>query len=153
NRRVWAAASFDAHDALRRQRPGTRENQLVFLRVDVVRDHIDVVVVAKALAQRFDERGFAGSNRTADPDAQRLCAGVFDRQRSHERNSRVYWVSCNMDAKSTISAAEPRSSMQAVRARSLASSTACSSPAKARCPSVWPSGIRCDSIAHSRPCE
>src|SRR5262249_489673 len=138
--RVRAATGFDAHDALHRQRLGARENQLVFLRVDVVRDHIDVVVVAEALAQRFDERGFARSNRTADPDAQRVRAGVFNGE-SHEGNSRVYWVSCNMDAKSTISAAEPRSSMPAVSARSLDSSTASSSSARARCPSLWPSGI------------
>src|SRR5262249_16846953 len=117
------------------------ENQLVFLRVDIVGDHVDVVIVTEALAQCFDQRGFAGSNRTTDPDPQRGCVGIFDRQRSHERNSRVYWVSCRIDEKSTISAAEPRSPMQAVRARSLASSTASSNSASARCPSVWPSGI------------
>src|SRR5262249_50703001 len=120
---VRAAARFDAHDALGRQRPGARQDQLVFLRVDIVRDDVDVVVVAETLAERFDERGLAGTNRTTDPDPQWVRTGVLDRHRSHERNSRVYWVSCSIDATSTISAAEPRSSRDAANARSPASRT------------------------------
>src|SRR5262245_7325551 len=141
DRGVRAASRLDAHDALRRQRPRAGQDQLVFLRVDVVRDHVDVVVVAEALAERFDEGRLARAHRTADPDPKGMRVGVRVSHKSHEPNSLVYWVSCETDARSTISAAAPRSSRPAVRARSLASSTASSSAAIARCPSVWPRGI------------
>ena len=44
------AAGLDAHNALRRQRLGAHENELIFLRVNVVRDYIDVVAVPQPLA-------------------------------------------------------------------------------------------------------
>src|SRR4029453_14683401 len=43
NRGVRAAPGLDAHDALRGERSRAGQDQLVFLRVDVVRDRVDVV--------------------------------------------------------------------------------------------------------------
>src|SRR5262249_46845800 len=114
------AARLDAHDAFGRQRFRARENELVFFRVDVVGDHINVVSVAETLAQHFDERRLSRADRAADPNAQRavmaraqavlrVCAG----NHGHERNSLVYCVSCAIEASSTMNAAEPRSSIVA----------------------------------------
>src|SRR5580704_4066015 len=143
NRRMRAAACLDAHNALRRQRLRTCENELVFLRVNIVGNHVNVVVVPEPLAQRFNKRRFARANRAADPDAQRAvmtCAyaglGVWVGNKNHERNSLVYCVSCAMDARSTMNAADPRSSVVAFLACALAASTATSSSAMASCPSV-----------------
>ena len=47
------------------------------------------------LAQRIHQRGLAGADRAADADAQGTVCGF-----AHERNSLVYWVSCNMLARS-----------------------------------------------------
>src|SRR4029077_6414259 len=101
--------------------------QLIFLGIDVVRNHEDVVFVAQAFAECLNERSLSGSNRTANPDAQGS---------RHDRNSLVYCVSCDMDARSTITEADPSSLMLEVMACSLASSTASSSSPIARCPSV-----------------
>jgi hypothetical protein len=46
---------------------------LVFLGVNVIGNHVDVVFIAKPLAQRFDESGFARTYRAADSDAQGMC--------------------------------------------------------------------------------
>src|SRR6202008_1112975 len=107
-------------------RLSARENQLIFLRVDVVRNDKDVELVAQPFAERLNERRLAGADRTTDADAEWGC---------HERNSLVYWVSCDIDARSSINAADPRSSMLAVMACSPPSSIASSSSAIAR----WPS--------------
>src|SRR5262245_26100832 len=141
DRGVRAASRLDAHDALRRQHPRACQDQLIFLRVDVVRDHVEVIPVTEAPAERFDEGRLAGAHRTADPDSQGVRVRVLVSHKSHERNSLVYSVSCETDASSTITAAAPRSSRPAVMARSPASRTASSSAAIARCPSVWPRGI------------
>src|SRR3989442_11603893 len=112
------AACLDAHNALRRQRLSTREDELVFLCIDVVGNDVDLVVLPEALTERFDQRGFPRANRSADPDPQwtvtsclwtglERCASGD----SHERNSLVYCVSCSMDARSTMNAADPRSSI------------------------------------------
>jgi hypothetical protein len=59
NRRMRTAACLDAHNALCGQRLCARENELVFLRVNVVCDHVNVVAVPQPLAQRFNKRRFA----------------------------------------------------------------------------------------------
>jgi hypothetical protein len=64
--------SLDAHDALRRQRLRACENELVFLGVDIVGNHVNVIAVSEPLAQDFYQRGFAWANRAADPDAQKV---------------------------------------------------------------------------------
>src|SRR6516165_5743962 len=97
NRRMRTAAYLDAHNTLRRQRLSTRENELVFLRINVVSNDVDVVVVPVPLAQRFNERCLAGANWAADADTQRAvmtCAyaglAVCGSDKSHERKSLVY---------------------------------------------------------------
>jgi hypothetical protein len=59
NCRVRTAACFHAHDSLCRQGFGACKNELVFLRIDVVGNHVDVVVVPEPLAKRFHEGSFA----------------------------------------------------------------------------------------------
>src|SRR5215467_9416594 len=92
NCRMRTAACLDAHNTLRRQRLSTCENELVFLRINVVGNDVDVVVLPEPLAQRLNERGFARPNRAADADAQRAvmtCAyagwAVYGSDKSHER--------------------------------------------------------------------
>lgn len=48
NRGMGATSCLDTHDALRRQRLRAREDELVFLCVDVIGDHVDVVVIPKS---------------------------------------------------------------------------------------------------------
>src|SRR5262245_792548 len=127
NRRMRATAGLDTHDPLGRQGLRPRENELVFLRIDVVGDYVDVVVVPEPLAQRLKKRRFARAHRAADPDAQRS---------GHERNSLVYCVSCCMEARSSMNAADPRSSIVAVTACALAARTSSSRMAIASCASV-----------------
>src|SRR6267142_562775 len=136
-----ATASLHAHDALRRQRLGAREDELVFLRVDVVGDHVDVVLVAESLAEGFDQGGLTRSDGTADPDPQRMSRQLRGEKEGHDRNNLVYWVSCFIDARSNMNAADPRSSIVVSIACSVASRTARSRAAIARWPSVWPRGI------------
>src|SRR4029077_15016628 len=140
NRRMRTAACLDPHNAFRRQSLRACENELVFLRVNIVGNHVNVVVVPKPLAQGFNQRGFARTNRAADPDAQRSGLGVCITIKSHERNNLVYWVSCAMEARSTMNAADPRSSIVALSASTLAARIACSSSAMASWPSVCPRG-------------
>src|SRR5579864_1630777 len=123
-------ARLDSHNALRWQRLGACENELVFLRINVVRDHVNVAVVAKQLAQSFNQRRFPRANRAADAYPQR--AGL----KCHDRNNLVYCVSCAMEARSTMNPADPRSSIVASLACALAARSASSSSAMARCPSV-----------------
>src|SRR5215472_13904349 len=143
NRRMRTTACLDAHDALCGQHLCARENELVFLRVNIVGNHVYVVAVPQPLAQRFNKRRFARADRAADPNAQRAVMdcphaglGVWANNKSHERNSLVYCVSCAMEARSTMNAAEPRSSIEDFSACALAASTAFSSSATASCPSV-----------------
>src|SRR6516165_3896303 len=143
NRRMRTAARLDAHNALRGQRLRACENELVFPRVNVVGNHVNVVVVPEPLAERFNKRRFAGANRTPDPNAQRAvmtCTytglGIWVGNNCHERNSLVYCVSCAIEARSTMNAADPRSSIVAFLASVLAASTVSSSSAMASCPSV-----------------
>lgn len=71
-------------------------------------------------------------------DDLRLCGSgsLSAGNKNHERNGLVYCVSCAMEAKSTMTAANPRSSIVAFLACALAASTASSSSAMASCPSV-----------------
>ncbi|MNC48145.1 hypothetical protein D3C75_972440 [compost metagenome] len=89
---MWAAAGFHTDDALGGQGPGFGEDALVFLGVDVVGDHCDLVVVAHGLAQGFEQRRLAGADRAADTDAQGLLIALHAGS-PQERNKRVYWVS------------------------------------------------------------
>src|SRR5215475_5592025 len=143
DRCMRAAACLDAHNPLRRKRLRAGENELIFLRVNVVCNYIDFVVVAKPLAQRFNQRRFARANRAADPDAQgaaMVCTyvalGILAGHKGHERNSLVYCVSCSIEARSVMNAADPRSSIVAFLACAVAANTARSSSAIASCPSV-----------------
>src|SRR5215831_5686214 len=76
NRGVRAASRLDAHDAFRRQRLGTCKNKLIFLRVDIVGNRVNVIAASEPLTENFDQRGFARAYRAADPDAQRSGLGV-----------------------------------------------------------------------------
>jgi hypothetical protein len=73
NGSVRTTAGLNAHDALGWKSFRARQDELVFFRIDVIRDHVDLVVVAKPLAERFDESGFPRPNRAADSDAQGMC--------------------------------------------------------------------------------
>src|SRR5262249_17337775 len=129
NRRMRTATCLDADNALRSQRLRACENELVFFRVNVVGDRVNVVVVPEPLAQGFNQRRFARSDRAADPDTQRAGLRVWAINKSHERNNLLYCVSCAMEARSTMNAADPRSSIVAVVACPLAARTDSSSSA------------------------
>src|SRR4029077_15945221 len=115
NSGVRAATRLDPHDALGGQCLRAHENELILLGVNIVRDHVDVVVGAQSLAEAFDECGLAGADRTPNPDTQGPvlppCRCVPEIAGIHERNSLVYWVSCSIETRSTTNAADPRSSM------------------------------------------
>ena len=81
-----AAAGLDAEDALFGKRLDAIQDQRVLLRVDVVGDDGDGIAVAHRLAEHLRQRGLAGADRAADPDAKRPV-------RIHVRNTREYWVS------------------------------------------------------------
>src|SRR5262249_22800763 len=66
----------------------------------------------------------------------RVCISI----KSHERNNLVYWVSCALEARSTMNEADPRSSIVFPLASADAARTACSSSAMASWPSVCPRG-------------
>ena len=68
DRGVRTAAGLHADDAIGRQRLAAHQELHVLAREDVVGDHAELVVVAHALAQRIDQRGLPGSDRTADAE-------------------------------------------------------------------------------------
>ena len=72
DRRVRAAAGFHADDPLRRQGLVAHQELGVFLGVDVVGHHGEVVALAQGVAQRQGQGGLAGAHRAADADAQGL---------------------------------------------------------------------------------
>src|SRR4029077_6230411 len=53
NRGVRTTSGLNTHDALRGKSFGARQDELVFLCIDVIRDYVDVVLVAKPLAEGF----------------------------------------------------------------------------------------------------
>src|SRR5262249_51367857 len=118
-----------------------------FLGVDVVRDDVDVVIVPELLAKCFNKCRLARTDGPSDSDAEGAVIGILAKPGScacelaHDRNNLVYCVSCAMDAKSTMIAAEPRSSIVASLAFALADSIAGSSSAMACCPSICPRGM------------
>src|SRR5262249_25396319 len=138
DRRVRAAAGLHPGDALGRERARAHQVFGVPLGVDVVGDGGDLVGAAPALAQRVHQRRLARADRAADADPQRT-VGIL---RGHDRNSRVYWVSWRMPARSARNAAPPTSSSGVSSARVAVAETAPSSAASTRWPSVWPSGMR-----------
>ena len=77
NRRVRAAAGFDADDALRRQRRMVHQESGVLGGVDVVGDDGHVDLFAQRLAQGQRQGGLAGTDGAADTDAQGLFAHGF----------------------------------------------------------------------------
>jgi hypothetical protein len=87
---VRATSGLYAHDALRWKSFGARQDELVFLRIDVIRDYVDVVLMAKPLAEGFDKSGLARSNRATDSDAERMILRECCRDASHDRNNLVY---------------------------------------------------------------
>jgi len=72
DRRVRAAAGFHADDPLGRQGLVAHEELGVFLGVDIVGHHSEVVAIAQGLAQGEGQGGFAGTDRPANADAQGL---------------------------------------------------------------------------------
>src|SRR5262249_25285042 len=128
----------NAHDAPRRKSLRPCENELILFGVNVVCDHIYLVIFPKMLAQCLDKRCLARSDRPSDSNSERA---MIRRSRaiatvwalvddcSHDRNNLVYSVSCHMEDNSTINPADPISSSEALRAHRLADRTACSSTA------------------------
>src|ERR1700739_4362335 len=90
---VRTTSGFYSHNAFRRQCFRSCENELVLFRINVIGNYVNVVRVAEALAERFNERRFAGPDRAADTDTQRMGLGIGTRSISHDRNNLVYWVS------------------------------------------------------------
>src|SRR5215813_8678748 len=131
-----AAAGLNSHNAFRRQCLCPCENKLVLFCIDVVSNDVNVVCIAKAFAKRFNKCRFSRANRATDADAQRMCCWVRVSNVCHERNNLVYCVSCDMEARSTMNPADPRSSIVYSLICSAASSTVSSSSAIASCPSV-----------------
>src|SRR5690606_11092504 len=134
---VRAAARLHAHDAIFRQRLTAREDQRVFLGVDVVGDDGDRIVFAQGFAQFLGQRGLAGADRPADADAQGAVLGwsVF---LCHERKSLECWVSCFIVATSARNVAEPRSSRVDRAARAAVSASTGSSAASVAVTPVCP---------------
>src|SRR5262245_51813828 len=138
DRGVRAAAGLDPRDTLGGKRAGAHEIFGVPLGVDVVGDGGDLVAGAQRLAQRVHQRGLARADRAADADAEGAVGIGHDW--SQLLNSRVYWVSCRMLARSARKLAAPTSSRAVTSARAAVARTTGSSAAKMRCPSVCPSG-------------
>src|SRR5207245_9686483 len=132
--RVRTAAGVDTADAFRRQRTAASQEFGILARVDVVCDRDQFELAAHPLAQPVHQRRFAGADRAADADPQR----VFRRCAAHERNSREYCVSCAIEARSTAKVALPKSAGSRLFAAAAAEAMSGSSPARIRCPSVWP---------------
>jgi hypothetical protein len=68
---MGAAPCFHSHDTLRVQRTGDDQQALIFLRVNIVRDHNEVVTIAEAFAQELDQSRFPRANRAPDADSER----------------------------------------------------------------------------------
>src|SRR5262245_53744286 len=100
------SARLHSHDAFRWQRLHTRQNELLLLGGDVVRDYVDVVIVAELLATCFNKCRRARTDGPSDSDAEGAVIGILAKpgrcacELAHDRNNLVYCVSCAMDAKS-----------------------------------------------------
>src|SRR5690606_38167564 len=91
-RGMRAAPCLDADDVIGVERLRARKDQRILLSVDVVRHDGDVVALPHSLAQCIDQARLSGADGASDSDAQN--ARSHCRLPPHERNSRVYWVSC-----------------------------------------------------------
>ncbi|MNP69196.1 hypothetical protein D3C76_1652620 [compost metagenome] len=72
-----AAAGFHADDALRRQGLVAHQELGVFLGVDIVGHHGQVVALAQGAAEGQGEGGLAGTDGTADAHAQGLAVHML----------------------------------------------------------------------------
>src|SRR5215475_5616057 len=105
------SACLHSHDTLRRKRLRARQDELVFLGVDIVRDDVEVVVVPEPFAQCFNKCRLARTDGSSDPDTkwavERISAEASGcaPELGHDRNNLVYCVSCEMEAKSVMTAA------------------------------------------------
>src|SRR5215469_13943679 len=84
--RMRASARFHSDHPLGGQRAPAHQELSVLLRVDVVGDHGELVAIAKASGQGFDERRLPGADGPTDADLER--AGR-SRLGHHDRNSRA----------------------------------------------------------------
>src|ERR1700719_83145 len=71
DRRVRTSTRLHADDAIRGERLAPYQEFHVLAGEDIVGDYAELVVGTHALAERVDERGLAGANRTADADSNR----------------------------------------------------------------------------------
>jgi hypothetical protein len=75
---VKTASGLDTHNALCGQRLRTGKNELIFLRADVIRNDVDVVCVAEALAERFNgRRNVFGCCENSEHDRRHRCNSEF----------------------------------------------------------------------------
>src|SRR5262245_17274695 len=121
-----AAAGFHADDALGRERLVAHQELRVFLGVDVVRHHADLVLCAQGAAQGQRERRLARSHGTTDAYAK-----------GHERNSLEYCVSCSVES---IASPGTKLNGSAVSAAFASSSSRLPKDSSIFCPAVCPSG-------------
>src|SRR5262249_56131336 len=87
-------------------------------------------------AQRMHQRGVGGADRAADADAEGAVG--IGHGGSQLLNSRVYWVSCRMLARSARKLAAPTWSRPVTSARAAVARTTGSRAARARRPTVCP---------------
>ena len=88
DRGMRAAAGFHPRNAFRDQSAGTRQEFRIFARVDIIRDHRDIVMVAHMFTEAIHQRGFAGPNRATNANAKRAMLRC-----AHDLNNLVYCVS------------------------------------------------------------
>jgi hypothetical protein len=68
---VRTSTRLHADDAIGGERLAPYQEFHVLAGEDIVGDYAELVVGTHALAERVDERGLAGANRTADADSNR----------------------------------------------------------------------------------
>src|SRR5438552_16645366 len=133
--RVWASARLHSHHPFRRQGASSDQELRVFLRIDVVGDHGDVVAIAQTQAERLDEGRLARAYGPADADAKRPGNPWVP---AHERKSLISRVACRMPARSM-----PGAKLHRCWGRGPAASLATRaitgwSAHRTRCPSICP---------------
>src|SRR5262245_58314307 len=108
---VWAAAGFDTDDTVLRQGLHAIEDQRVFLSVEVVGDDANRPAVAHGAAEFRRQGRLAGTDQTANPDAERATG------KDQDRKSLGLRVSWRIEAMSAAIVALPRPSSEDCSAR------------------------------------
>ena len=112
---MWAAARFDADDAVGLQGGVANQKFGVFLGIDIVSDDGDIKVFSHLAAQGPKQSCFTGPDRTTDSDPQCLFGWLFSwHSLTQLLNNRLYWVSWAALARAKPGRLEPMSSSKTV---------------------------------------